>query len=100
VAWSLVFGSVYWALQGAKGLHGPKPSKLMGFGGLHPQVYKLMIIGLVVSTAPNHIHLQVSVASTAPNAINYKCGGIHGPEPYKSTSFAGVHGPKRYRLKV
>ena len=100
MAWSLVSGSVYWALQGTKGLHGPKPSKLMGLGGLHPQVYKLIIIGLVVSTAPNHINLQVSVASTAPNAINYKCGGIHGPEPYKSTSFGGLHGPKRYKLKV
>ena len=113
LAWSLSSVSVHWALQGAKGIHGPNPYKLIGFGGLHgpepykctsvggihPQVYKL-IKGLVASTAPNPINLQVSVAFTAPNGINYKCGGIHGPEPYKSTSFGGLHGPKRYKLKL
>ena len=46
LAWSLSSVSVHWALQGAKGLHGPKPYKLIGFGGLHgPEPYKCTSVG-------------------------------------------------------
>ena len=48
--------------------------------------------------APNHMKLQVLVAFTAPNAINYRFGGIHGPEPNKSTGVGGLHGPKPHKL--
>ncbi len=44
-------------------MHGPKPYKLIGFGGMHgPKPYKLMGFG-----------------------------GMHGPKPYKLIGFGDTH---------